>query len=194
MLRSVGMLERHAAVLDTRLDIRLVGRSAELARLADEDHATIVEALARSLRGAGFVVEPEVSFSEWGERGRIDLLAYEPARRTLLVIEVKTLLADLQDLLGSIDVRERLASTIARRRGWPVNRTGFVLAIAATGVNRGVVGGHPELFRSFSVLRFATTTLLGVDGRVLIWVHPRHGGRPHWIAGRERVRAPRRAE
>ena len=43
---------------------------------------------------------PEVSFSRWGERGVIDLLLWHPARRALLVIELKTDLVDIGEMLG----------------------------------------------------------------------------------------------
>ena len=64
MLRSVDTLERHAAVLDLRLDVRVSGRSGGLIRLADDEHAAIVEWLARWSGGAGWLVEVEASFSE----------------------------------------------------------------------------------------------------------------------------------
>lgn len=82
-------------------------------RLSDEEHAAIVEVLATWFRAQGFVVDVEASFSEWGERGRIDLLAFDPRTRTLVIVEVKSQLLDLQDLFGSMDVKERLSSTIA---------------------------------------------------------------------------------
>lgn len=47
------------------------------------------------------------------------------------MVEVKTLLLDLQELLGSLDVRERLVPIIARRRGWIVERRVTLLAVAA---------------------------------------------------------------
>jgi hypothetical protein len=64
-------------------------------------------------------VRVEVSFNRYGERGRIDLLALDPEAAILLVIEVKTDLADAQALLGAMDMRVRLAPTIARGLGWP---------------------------------------------------------------------------
>jgi len=61
---------------------------------------------------------PEVSFSIWGERGVVDLLAWHPGRRALLVIELKTELVDVGEMLGTMDRKRRLASTIAAERGW----------------------------------------------------------------------------
>jgi hypothetical protein len=66
----------------------------------------------------GWVSEPEVSFSIYGERGIIDVLAWHPVRRILLMIELKTELVDINDLMGSADRRRRLGAVIARDRGW----------------------------------------------------------------------------
>ena len=62
----------------------------------------------------------EVSYSRFGERGRIDLLAWHPLTRTLLVVEVKTDLVDIQGLLGSVDAKARLAVHVSRDIGWDV--------------------------------------------------------------------------
>jgi len=190
MLRSVDTLERHAAVLDLRLDVRVSGRSGGMIRLADDEHAAIVEWLARWSDGAGWVVEVEASFSEWGERGRIDLLAYDPSSRLLVIVEVKTLLLDLQDLLGAMNVRERLASTIAGRRGWEIRRTVSILAVADGALNRSVVRRHPALFKTLEVRRLSRTAL-AAGRRLLIWVPPASAGRSSWVATKQRVRRRR---
>lgn len=46
---------------------------------------------------------PEVSFSIYGERGVIDLLAWHGPSRTLLVIELKTEVVDAAEMLGVLD-------------------------------------------------------------------------------------------
>lgn len=50
------------------------------------------------------------------------LLAFDPQTGTLVIVEVKTQLLDLQDLFGKLDVKTRLAATIAKQRGWTVRR------------------------------------------------------------------------
>jgi len=147
---SLVALEKHAAVFSLRLDLRLLGRAGALVRLGDEEHAAIVEAVASWFRAAGFETETEASFSEWGERGRIDLLAFDPATGALVIVEVKTQLVDLQDLFGSISVKERLAATVANRRGWTVRRQLSILATAETSANREIVRAHPTLFAGFA--------------------------------------------
>ncbi len=61
---------------------------------------------------------PEVSFAVYGERGVIDILAWHPGERALLVIELKTEIVDIQDLIGTVDRKRRLARVVARDRGW----------------------------------------------------------------------------
>ena len=185
---SVSALERHAAVFDLRVDIRLVGRGGDLVRLADEEHAAIIESLAAWFQKHGFVTELEASFNEWGERGRIDLLAFDPRTGTLVIVEVKTQLVDLQDLFGAINIRMRLSSKIAERRGWQVRSTMTVLAVADTAVNRAVVRRHRALFDGFDGRRL-TASALGRDGaRVLHWVPAAAASRSSWFGGRQRVR------
>jgi transcriptional regulator with XRE-family HTH domain len=187
VVNSLSMLDRHAAALDARVDLRLAGRAGQLIRLADEEHAAIVDLLAQWLRELGFDVESEASYSEWGERGRIDLLAYRRKDRTVVIVEVKTLLLDLQDVLGSLNIRERLGSAIARRRGWDVGRLVTALAVAYTASNRKVVRAHAALFAPFTVRRL-TGAALASDRRVLLWIAPARTSRSAWIAGRQRVR------
>ena len=101
-----------------RLDLRLLWNGPELDRLLDEAHAALGVAVKRRLERWGWLVRVEVSYSRYGERGRIDLLAFHPATRVLLVIELKSELVDVQSLLGSLDVKVRLAPAIVERFGW----------------------------------------------------------------------------
>lgn len=111
-------VESIVAALGGRLDVRLLWNGPELDRLLDEAHASLGTAVKRRLERWGWLVRPEVSYSHFGERGRIDLLAFHPATRVLLVIELKSELVDVQALLGSLDVKVRLAPGIADRFGW----------------------------------------------------------------------------
>ncbi len=84
-LSSIGRLRRHAEALELRLDLRLSGRGGELDRLADDEHAAIVEVVARLLRETGHEIEVEQSYNERGERGRFDILAHHPTSLTVLL-------------------------------------------------------------------------------------------------------------
>jgi hypothetical protein len=188
VFHAVKAIDQHAAALGLRLEIRLVGRGGELIRLADEEHAAAVEIVAAALRQWGCVVVTEAGFSEWGERGRIDLVAYDPTAGALVIVEVKTELLDLQKLFGDLDARERLVAGIARRYGWKVERRITVLGVAATAPNRRVVRQHPTLFAAFEARRLTRSRILGSEGRVLCWIAASDAGRRGWLAGRQRVR------
>ena len=185
IIGSLPIFEKHAAVFGLRIDVRVLGRAGSLVRLADEEHARIVELVAAWFRERGFLTETEASFSEWGERGRIDRLAFDPPTRLLVIVEVKTQLLDLQDLFGSLNVKERLARTIAERRGWAAVRLVAVLAVASTVANRQVVRDHPSLFAAFTARRL-TIGGLRSEGRVIHWVNA-EVGHGSWLAGRQRV-------
>lgn len=186
---TLRAIERHAAALGARLDLRLIGRGGELARLTDEEHAAIVESTAAWFATAGFETVTEASFSKWGERGRIDLLALHPRTRTVVMVEVKTQLLDLQDLFGGLDVKERLTEGIARERGWMVERQVSVLAVAATAANNRIVRSHPALFGAWPARRRSVASLGLPDRRILWWVRPEAAGRQRgWLAGRQRIR------
>jgi transcriptional regulator with XRE-family HTH domain len=111
-------VEAIVVALGGRLDMRLLWNGPELDRMLDEAHAALGASVKRRLERWGWLVRVEVSYSHFGERGRIDLLAFHPARRVLLVIELKSELVDVQSLLGSLDVKARLAPAIVDRFGW----------------------------------------------------------------------------
>jgi transcriptional regulator with XRE-family HTH domain len=195
ILASVGLLERHAAGLGLRVELQLIGRGGELARTRDEEHALIEELLAHLLEDGRFDTRPEVTFNSWGERGRVDLAAFHESRRLLVLAEAKGELTDLQQTLGAIDLRERLAQTIAGQLGWKPHATVILLAVAQTDTNRQIVRRHPRLFARFAqrTLRHGSAPVRTGDARVLLWIPSRRVGRDAWLAGRRRVRgrAPR---
>ena len=75
-------------------------------------------AWADRLRRWKYDVRVETSFNHYGDRGRIDLLAWHAALRLLLVGEIKTDLVDAQGLLGPLDVKCRVAPRVSEMLGW----------------------------------------------------------------------------
>lgn len=144
---SVGLLERWATALGGTLvlDVRVAGPRP----MVDRRHAALQNRLADGLRRDGWLVGVEPSFNHYGDRGRIDILAYHPARRVLLVVEIKTEVHDVQDLIGRLDVKCRVARGMATERGWePVAVVpGIVLREDRTSRRR--IAEHPALFARF---------------------------------------------
>jgi hypothetical protein len=100
-----------------------------MARLLDEAHAELVAAAVRKLAAAGWEVRPEHTFSIWGERGSIDVLAWNASHRAVLCLECKTKLPDLQDTLSTMDRKRRLAPEIAKIEGWIPSVVASVLVL-----------------------------------------------------------------
>jgi transcriptional regulator with XRE-family HTH domain len=115
---TLGTLRRCAAVLEVRLHTVPRWRGTDLARLLDDDHAALQAAWADRLCRWGWQVRVEVSFNHYGDRGRVDLLAWHPAGRILVVGEIKSELADAQGLLGPLDIKVRLGPRLAAAAGW----------------------------------------------------------------------------
>jgi transcriptional regulator with XRE-family HTH domain len=193
---SVATVHAICAALDARLDHRLDWRGPELDRLLDARHAALGAAVKRRLERWGWTVQVEVSFSRFGERGRIDLLAFH-ASGILQVIEIKTGLVDVQALLGGIDVKTRLARQLSARYGWQVRRAIPVIVFAEDRTIRRRVSELDTLFDRFSLRGRACLTWLRrpvVESQApsgLLWFAavPAAGG----VRSGQRVRRPRRS-
>jgi transcriptional regulator with XRE-family HTH domain len=137
---TVGALVRAATPLGAVVDIRLRWNGEQLDRLLDEGHARLVDAVVVMLGAAGWDVAIEVSFSVWGERGSIDVLAYHRATGMVLAIEVKSVVPDSQATIHGLDRKARLASGLAAERGWDCRGVARVLVIGASATSRRRVG------------------------------------------------------
>jgi transcriptional regulator with XRE-family HTH domain len=126
---TLRTLERITAALDARTVVRIQWRGEELDRQLDADHARLVEVICRRLVDAGWDVRPETTFAIRGERGSIDVLAFHPVTGSLVVIEVKSVVPDVQGLLAAHDRKVRLAPSIARDLGWAPRHVSRVLVL-----------------------------------------------------------------
>jgi len=145
----LATLRRIAAALDIRVDLVPRWRGADLDRLLNAGHAEMHEWLAHYFdRLPGWVCAPEVSFAVFGERGVIDILAWHPGRRALLIIELKTDIVDVNDLIGSADRRTRLARTIVADRGWDPATVSVWVVVAPSRTNRRRVVAHKAMLRA----------------------------------------------
>ena len=137
-----------AAALDGSVDLTFRWSGGDLDRLINARHAALHEIVARAFqRMTGWRYAAEVSFSIFGERGVIDGLAWHAARKALLVVELKSEIVDVSELLGTLDRKRRLAIRIANERGWTGTRVSVWLAIAASRTNWRRVAQHAALLR-----------------------------------------------
>ena len=189
---TVETLEKLAEQLGARVLCRLLWQGEGLDRLLDSNHAAIVEQVVRVLSGLGWEVATEVSFNHFGERGSIDILAFHPATRLLLVVEVKSVVPDVQATLVTLDRKERLARQIAHARGWHAVAAGALLVIRDDRTARRRIGEHAATFGTAFPDRIA---------RIRAWIRRPDPDRPlrglwfltsesHAVA-RQRVRRPR---
>jgi transcriptional regulator with XRE-family HTH domain len=165
---SLGTLRAVAAALDARVDAFVRWQGGDLSRLVSARHARMHEMIARYLSGVpGWIVEPEVSFSIYGERGIIDVLAWHPTSRILLVIELKTEVIDLNEMLGTLDRKRRLAWAVAKDRKLDPAVVGTWVVVADSRTNRRTVAEHGAVLRA----------KLPIDGRgVARWLRRPAGG------------------
>jgi transcriptional regulator with XRE-family HTH domain len=155
--------------LDIRLDLVAWWRGGDLDRMLNAKHATLAESVtAFLLAQPGWQVRPEVSFNIDGERGIVDLVAWHAATRTVLLIELKTDIVDVGELIGTFDRKRRLAGRIAASLGWRPEQAGCAVIIREGRTNRRRVEQHALTLRASlpdDVRRFRAW-LLAPSGRM----------------------------
>lgn len=191
-------VRRIFAALDARWEPTVSWRGGDLDRLLDEEHARLVGEISRRLAHVGWDVAIEVTYSDFGDRGSVDVLA---ARRDLLaivVVEVKSELVAIESTLRKLDEKVRIArESIGRERfGFRPRLVGRLLVLPSTNVARRRVA------RSSDVLDVG---LPDRAGRVRSWLGAPDGGLAgiqfvsdtnpgsdkHMSGGSKRVRTPR---
>ena len=142
----IYVLVKVAAALGASVTTRLLWHGEGLDRLLDATHASVTEATIELLRSLGWDASTEVSFNIRGERGTIDILAFHAPSGSLLVVEIKSVVPDLQAMLGTLDRKVRLASEIARQRGWQVRTVSRLLVMPDDRTARRRIDQHRATF------------------------------------------------
>jgi transcriptional regulator with XRE-family HTH domain len=144
---SITRIRRVCAALgiDFAVDLRYRGALGD--RLLDRGHAALVERVVTELQTLGWIVRPEFTFNVYGDRGSVDILAWHPGRRALLIVEVKTRLGDLQALLMAMSKKVRVVPGVAAdEMGWSRSAFARVVVMADTHANRSTVTAHAATF------------------------------------------------
>jgi len=139
-------IESICRALGANLDVRVRWRGEGLDRLLDEAHARLVETIVKRLQSFAWECAVEVSFNDYGERGSIDVLAWHPSARALLVIEVKSVVPDVQATIFGLDRKARLGPKVAAARGWDVVTTSRPLVVRETSASRRRIDGVESVF------------------------------------------------
>lgn len=196
---SVGTLRAVAAALDIRVELLPRSRSANLERIVAGKHAALAEAVLRWLDGlGGWAVRPEVSFSFYADRGVIDLLAWHAPTRSLLVIELKTAIINIGEILGLLDLKVRNALRVAERFGWIPSSVSSLLIVAEGSTNRRRIEAHAATFAASLPSRVAAVRrwLLRPAGSLhglMFFADRRQGQVIQRFEHLERVRVPKPA-
>jgi transcriptional regulator with XRE-family HTH domain len=143
-----GQLLAVAASLHADLELFLRWNGTDLDRLLNAGHSAMHEVVAAMLLAASWETVPERSLSIWGERGVIDIVAWHAATRTLLVVELKTEIVDVQRLIGTVDRYRRLAPEIAKDLGWKPDRVGVWVAVSNGTTSRRRLAEHGTVLRA----------------------------------------------
>lgn len=126
---TLRTLDRIAEALGARTSLRLYWQGEALDRLLDAAHAGIVDRVIVILVAAGWEVVPEATFSVYGERGSIDVLAFHPEHGALLIVEVKSAVPDMQAMLSNFDRKVRIGPRLAEGRGWAIRSVSRLLVL-----------------------------------------------------------------
>lgn len=195
---DMAKLDAVCRALGADLEVRVRWQGEALDRLLDEAHAAIVQRVVALLGRFGWQTWLEVTFSIYGERGSIDVFAWHPPTRTVLVVEVKSVVADAQGTLSPLDRKARLAPRIAGERGLEPNVAARLLVAGDTMENRRRIDRFAGVFdaalpvRSWDVRRWLQKPDGLIAGLLFLSDSTRNGIR-RTSTGRNRVNPGRGA-
>jgi transcriptional regulator with XRE-family HTH domain len=185
---SARALARITDALGARLLVRVLWQGEELDRLLDAAHARLVEVVLLRLAAAGWLALPEVTFQVERERGSMDILAWHARTASLLVVEVKSVVPDVQATLAGIDRKARLAPTITRDRGWAAGSVSRLLVLPDDRTARRRVDAFAATFgralpaRTIAVRRWLRSPTGSIAGVLFVSDAPQAGTR-HRVRG-----------
>ena len=145
----LGTVRRVFGAVDAGFEGTVLWRGAGLDRLLDARHAALVGASIQRLSRVGWETHVEASYSIYGERGSIDVLGGLTRVRAVLVEEVKSELANLEETVRKLDEKVRLVrKEIALDRfGWQPAIVGRLLVLPDSTAARQRVAGLDAVLR-----------------------------------------------
>jgi transcriptional regulator with XRE-family HTH domain len=195
---DLDRLERICQALGADLEVRVRWRGEGLDRLLDEAHASLVERVVRELHAIGWETAREVTFNVYGDRGSVDVLGWQALSRSLLVVEVKSVVPDAQATLMPLDRKTRLGRKIGSPRGWEAATVSRVLVVSDRPINRRRVARLASTFdtalpvRNRAIRQWLRSPTGAISGLWFLSDAPGRGVR-RGSSGRLRVNPPRKA-
>jgi hypothetical protein len=155
---SVAEVEQWGTILGAHIsiEVRIDGERP----LVDARHARLQNWLVGLLQRHGWSILVEHSFNHFGDRGRFDVLAYHPIDRVLLVVEIKSRIHDVGDILGRLDVKRRVAPMLAREQGWQASAVVPMLLVLEHRTNRRRIVDQAPVFATFALRARAASAWL----------------------------------
>jgi transcriptional regulator with XRE-family HTH domain len=144
---SFGALDAIAAALDVTVYLDARWDDGAVDRLIERAHARIVEYVVGTLRQCGWEVIVEYGFNHYGDRGSVGVLAWDAKSRTLLIVEVKSRLTDLQATFAAFARKLQIVpGLVLREHGWDARQIGRLVVMPGSTANRSIVANHAATF------------------------------------------------
>jgi transcriptional regulator with XRE-family HTH domain len=135
---AVETVRRVFAALDARWEPTVSWRGGDLDRLIDAEHARLVGEISRRLADAKWEVAVEVTYSDFGDRGSVDVLAARADAQAMVVVEVKSELTTIEATLRKLDEKVRIVQgSLGRGRfGFRPRSVGRLVVLPSTDAAR----------------------------------------------------------
>ena len=146
----LGTIRKVARALDARIDTYVRWQGGDLSRMVNSRHAAMHEAVARIFAElSGWIAEPEVSFSVYGERGVIDAVAWHPSYPVPAGGRAQDRARGHQRAHGHARPKAPARrGDRARQRRWDPARTSAWVVVADSRTNRRTLSNHAAALRS----------------------------------------------
>lgn len=144
---TLDLVQRIAVALGLEIDIAARPPVVAFPRPGDQVHAWCSGHVDRRFRGCEWETRREEEVVHARAHGWIDLLAFDPRTRTLVIVEIKTRIDDLGAIERQLGWYERDAALIAQRHGWRPRRIETWLLVLASDEVEATIRAQRDVLR-----------------------------------------------